>query len=123
MQLPAIFLVSFIPMLLVALGYRELNNALPDAGSSFTWATRAFGPCIVTLTMNEESGEVTVVVIIGIYQTAALASAFSGFLVYVAGDPQQLRSLAAVSAKAALWSCKTGQKRCCSLGCCLPQNA
>src|SRR5919206_754067 len=45
-QLPAIFLVGFIPMLLVALGYRELNNAMPDAGTSFTWATRAFGPWI-----------------------------------------------------------------------------
>jgi amino acid transporter len=33
-------------MLLVALGYRELNNAMPDAGTSFTWATRAFGPWI-----------------------------------------------------------------------------
>ena len=43
-HLPAIFLVGFIPMLLVALGYRELNNAMPDAGTSFTWATRAFGP-------------------------------------------------------------------------------
>lgn len=45
-QLPAIFLVGFIPMLLVALGYRELNNAMPDAGTSFTWASRAFGPWI-----------------------------------------------------------------------------
>ena len=45
-QLPAIFLVGFIPMILVALGYRELNNAMPDSGTSFTWATRAFGPWI-----------------------------------------------------------------------------
>ncbi|MFF3602041.1 amino acid transporter, partial [Kitasatospora indigofera] len=29
-QLPAIFLIGFIPMLLVAFGYRELNNAMPD---------------------------------------------------------------------------------------------
>ena len=43
-QMPGIFLVGFLPMLLVALGYRELNNAMPDAGTSFTWATRAFGP-------------------------------------------------------------------------------
>jgi amino acid transporter len=43
-QMPGIFIVGFIPMLLVALGYRELNNAMPDAGTSFTWATRAFGP-------------------------------------------------------------------------------
>jgi amino acid transporter len=45
-HLPAIFLVGFIPMLLVAFGYRELNNAMPDAGTSFTWASRAFGPWI-----------------------------------------------------------------------------
>lgn len=45
-QIPAIILVGFIPMLLVAFGYRELNNRMPDSGTSFTWATRAFGPCI-----------------------------------------------------------------------------
>ena len=45
-QTPAIFLVGFIPMLLVALGYRALNTAMPDSGTSFTWATRAFGPWI-----------------------------------------------------------------------------
>ncbi|MCO8162815.1 APC family permease [Pseudomonas sp. LJDD11] len=43
-HLPAIFLVGFIPMLLVALGYRELNAAEPDSGTSFTWSARAFGP-------------------------------------------------------------------------------
>jgi amino acid transporter len=41
---PAVLLASFIPMLLVALGYRYLNRADPDAGTSFAWATRAFGP-------------------------------------------------------------------------------
>ena len=45
-QIPAIILIGFIPMLLVAFGYRELNNAMPDAGTSFTWATRAFGPYV-----------------------------------------------------------------------------
>ncbi|WP_183511856.1 APC family permease [Paeniglutamicibacter cryotolerans] len=45
-HLPAIFLAGFLPMLLVALGYRELNSAMPDSGTSFTWATRAFGPWI-----------------------------------------------------------------------------
>lgn len=45
-SLPAILIAGFIPMLLVALGYRELNNAMPDSGTSFTWATRAFGPMI-----------------------------------------------------------------------------
>ncbi|BDZ59907.1 MULTISPECIES: APC family permease [Barrientosiimonas] len=45
-HLPAIFLAGFVPMLLVALGYRELNNRMPDAGTTFTWATRAFGPWV-----------------------------------------------------------------------------
>ncbi len=46
LQVPAIILVGFIPMLLVAFGYRELNNRMPDSGTSFTWAARAFGPWI-----------------------------------------------------------------------------
>ena len=45
-QVPAIILVGFIPMLLVAFGYRELNREMPDSGTSFTWASRAFGPWI-----------------------------------------------------------------------------
>jgi amino acid transporter len=45
-QIPAIILVGFIPMLLVAFGYRELNNRMPDSGTSFTWASRAFGPWV-----------------------------------------------------------------------------
>ncbi|WAC66746.1 APC family permease [Agrococcus sp. SL85] len=45
-QVPAIILVGFIPMLLVAFGYRELNSAMPDSGTSFTWASRAFGPWV-----------------------------------------------------------------------------
>jgi len=31
-------------MLLISFGYKELNNADPDCGTTFTWATRAFGP-------------------------------------------------------------------------------
>jgi amino acid transporter len=46
LQVPAVILVGFIPMLLVAFGYRELNRAMPDSGTSFTWASRAFGPWI-----------------------------------------------------------------------------
>lgn len=45
-QIPAIIVVGFIPMLLVAFGYRELNRRMPDAGTSFTWAARAFGPWV-----------------------------------------------------------------------------
>ncbi|WP_432512162.1 APC family permease [Kineococcus sp. SYSU DK001] len=45
-HLPAIFVVGFVPMLLVAIGYRALNSAMPDAGTTFTWGSRAFGPWI-----------------------------------------------------------------------------
>ncbi|HEX3511727.1 MAG TPA: APC family permease [Solirubrobacteraceae bacterium] len=41
---PAVLLASFVPMLLVSLGYRYLNRADPDAGTSFAWTTRSFGP-------------------------------------------------------------------------------
>lgn len=43
---PAVLLVGFVPMLLVAFAYRELNARMPDSGTSFTWVTRAFGPWI-----------------------------------------------------------------------------
>lgn len=49
-QTPAIFLAGFLPMLLVALGYRALNDRMPDSGTSFTWATRAFGPWVGWMT-------------------------------------------------------------------------
>ncbi|MFJ6855229.1 APC family permease [Streptomyces sp. NPDC091271] len=43
-QMPAVFLAGFLPMLLVAFAYRELNKAVPDCGTSFTWTVKAFGP-------------------------------------------------------------------------------
>src|SRR4051795_13272551 len=41
---PAVLLVSFIPMLLIAFGYSYMNRADPDCGTSFAWVTRALGP-------------------------------------------------------------------------------
>ena len=43
-QAPIAFIVAFIPMFFVAFAYRELNRAVPDCGTTFTWATKAFGP-------------------------------------------------------------------------------
>jgi len=45
-QLPAIFIIGFLPMFLVAMGYMALNRAMPDSGTTFTWATKAFGPWV-----------------------------------------------------------------------------
>ncbi len=44
LQSPAVAVLAFIPMFLTSIGYSELNKADPDCGTTFTWATRAFGP-------------------------------------------------------------------------------
>jgi hypothetical protein len=43
---PANVLISFIPMYLIAVAYQELNKAEPDCGTTFTRASRAFGPIV-----------------------------------------------------------------------------
>ena len=45
-QAPIAFVIAFVPMLFIAFAYRELNNAIPDCGTTFTWGTKAFGPWI-----------------------------------------------------------------------------
>ncbi|MEU2924636.1 amino acid permease [Streptomyces sp. NPDC007251] len=44
LQAPIVTMLAFIPMLLVAYAFRELNASNADCGTTFTWATRAFGP-------------------------------------------------------------------------------
>jgi amino acid transporter len=41
---PGVLLAAFVPIFLVSLAYRYLNKADPDAGTTFAWTTRAFGP-------------------------------------------------------------------------------
>jgi amino acid transporter len=45
-QAPIAFILAFIPMFFIAFAYRELNRAVPDCGTTFTWATKAFGPWV-----------------------------------------------------------------------------
>lgn len=40
---PVLLALSAIPVVLVALCFRELNRAEPDAGTTFAWTERAFG--------------------------------------------------------------------------------
>jgi amino acid transporter len=44
LESPAILLISFVPMFLVAGGYYYMNKADPDCGTSFSWVTKAMGP-------------------------------------------------------------------------------
>lgn len=45
-QAPIAFVIAFVPMLFIAFAYRELNNRVPDCGTTFTWGTKAFGPWV-----------------------------------------------------------------------------
>jgi amino acid transporter len=45
-QAPAVFLVSFIPMLFTAGAFYYMNRADPDCGAPFAWVTRGMGPWI-----------------------------------------------------------------------------
>ena len=41
---PAIMIISFFPMVLIAASYYYLNKADPDCGTTFSWVVRAIGP-------------------------------------------------------------------------------
>ncbi len=41
---PAILVLAFVPMFLIAVAFQQLNRREPDCGTTFTWAARAFGP-------------------------------------------------------------------------------
>jgi len=46
LQSPAILLLAFIPMVLIAASYYYMNRADPDCGTTFAWVTKAMGPWI-----------------------------------------------------------------------------
>jgi amino acid transporter len=43
-QAALVAVIAFIPMWMISVGYSELNKQDPDCGTTFTWATRMFGP-------------------------------------------------------------------------------
>jgi amino acid transporter len=43
-HMPAVIIASFLPMLFIALAFRQLNSVDPDCGTTFSWMTRAMGP-------------------------------------------------------------------------------
>jgi amino acid transporter/anti-sigma regulatory factor (Ser/Thr protein kinase) len=44
LQSPIVTMLAFVPMLLVAYAFRELNASNADCGTTFAWTTRTFGP-------------------------------------------------------------------------------
>ena len=44
LQAPAVLLLAFVPMLLIASAYYYMNRADPDCGTTFSWVSKAMGP-------------------------------------------------------------------------------
>ena len=45
-QMPIVFILAVIPMYFIALAYKHLTDAAPDAGTVFTWGSKAILPHI-----------------------------------------------------------------------------
>jgi amino acid transporter len=79
---PAIMWLAFVPMLFVAAGYYYLNKTDPDCGTTFSWATRAFGPVAGWL----GGWAIVVADVIVMANLAAIAGSYS-FLLFGANGP------------------------------------
>jgi len=93
---PAVMIVAFIPMLLIASAYNYMNKADPDCGTSFTWVTRAMGPHLGWLT-----GWAIVVADVVVMATLAYIAGVYTFLLF--GWQSAADSLFAVSVAAGVW--------------------
>jgi amino acid transporter len=93
---PAVMIVSFIPMLLIAAGYYWLNRADPDCGTSFTWVTRAMGPRLGWLTG-------WAIIVSDVVVMAALAYIAGKYTFLLFGLDAAATSLLDVSIAAAVW--------------------
>jgi amino acid transporter len=93
---PAVMIVAFIPMLLIAAAYYYMNRADPDCGTSFTWVTRAMGPHLGWIT-----GWAIVVADIVVMATLAYIAGVYTFLLF--GMDAAASNLLDISIVAAVW--------------------
>ena len=93
---PAVMIVSFIPMLLIAAAYNYMNKADPDCGTSFTWVTKAIGPRTGWVT-----GWAIVAADVVVMATLAYIAGKYSFLLF--GWKSAAHSVFAISIVAALW--------------------
>jgi amino acid transporter len=80
---PAVLIVSFIPILFVSVGYRFFNLADPDAGTTFAWVTRTFGPQLGWI----NGWAIFLADIIVMASLAVIASNYTFLLFHSAGAP------------------------------------
>jgi amino acid transporter len=104
---PAVMIVSFIPMLLIAAAYNYMNKADPDCGTSFTWVTRALGPRLGWLT-----GWTIVAADVVVMATLAYIAGVYTFLLFglnaAAGNLLDISIIAAIWIVAMTWICYVG---------------
>jgi amino acid transporter len=93
---PAVIIVSFIPMLLIASAYYYMNRADPDCGTSFTWVTRAMGPRLGWLTG-------WAIVAADVVVMAALAAVAGSYTFLLFGLDAAANNVLDVSIIAAIW--------------------
>ncbi|UGS36271.1 APC family permease [Capillimicrobium parvum] len=96
LQAPAVLLVSFVPMLLIAAAYYYMNRADPDCGTTFSWVTRAMGPYLGWM----GGWAIVVADIIVMANLAQIAGLYSFLLV---GWDSAAASTAAVTAVGVAW--------------------
>jgi amino acid transporter len=93
---PAILIVSFIPILFVSFGYRYFNLADPDAGTTFAWVTRTFGPQVGWI-----NG--WAIVLADVIVMASLADIASTYTFELVGWTSASTSIAAITIGSVVW--------------------
>jgi amino acid transporter len=96
LQSPAILVISFVPMFLVATGYYYMNKADPDCGTSFSWVTKAMGPQLGWIA----GWTIVVADVIVMANLAQIAGLYTFLLV---GWDSAAASTAAVTAVGVVW--------------------
>ncbi len=96
LESPAVLLISFIPMFLVAAGYYYMNKADPDCGTSFSWVTKAMGPQLGWIA----GWTIVVADVIVMANLAQIAGLYTFLLV---GWDSAAASTAAVTAVGVVW--------------------
>ncbi|CAM5439891.1 putative amino acid permease [Streptomyces spiroverticillatus] len=96
---PAALLLGFVPILLTAFAFRELNREMPDCGTTFVWSTRAFGPylgwlsggwvvqcaTVIAMTALGRVGASYLLDLLGLHSLAANGYAVAGVAVLLLG--------------------------------------
>lgn len=103
-QAPAVMIASFVPILFVSLAYRYLNRADADCGTTFSWATRAFGPAVGWM----GGWAIVVADVIVMANLAQIAGLYTFLLFEIDASVAAVTALGCVFIAAMTWICVIG---------------